>query len=106
MLLPLVLFFSIIFHRAAEPAACRGAADSLEECGRNVGRDEECGDRRDVHQFYFRLSSVKKLGYVPSVPRFSFPSSVKKLGYVPSVPRFSPSVPRFSPGFCGVLALA
>jgi hypothetical protein len=41
----------------------------------------ECGDRRDVRQFFFWLSGVKKPGYVPSVPEF--PS-----GYVPSVPEF------------------
>jgi len=33
------------------------------------GQTKQCGDRRDVHQFFW-LSGVKKLGYVPSVPGF------------------------------------
>jgi len=50
---------------------------------------EQCGDRQDVHQL-FRLSGVKKLGYVPSVPGFPVPGfpGFPSPGFPPSGPRF------------------
>jgi hypothetical protein len=48
--------------RLQSPRGTRGRLFSG-EC-----EDRECGDRWDVHQFFFRLSGVKKPEYVPSVP--------------------------------------
>ena len=36
--------------------------------------EEECGDRRDVHQLFFRLSGAQKIGVRPVCPHISVPT--------------------------------
>jgi len=55
--------------RAPSAGAC--GADAL-GFGALTIWGQQSGDRRDVHQFFFQLTGVKKPGHVPSVPEFPF----------------------------------